>query len=278
MIETTPRRRESNRAGALVVGTDGALRPLAVLAAAALLIAAAGCALLPGQSGSGSRTIRIVSHVVSDGETLETIAADYYGTERAAAYLADVNDVAAGYVPEVGSMVDVPVSENDLVRYERRTEAKILYNEGTLLAEAGDYPKAQEKFAASLRADPRFADAGYNLGVVLLASDDPKRAAAVLEQVLLLTPDDELSVFALGKAYFDDGRFDDALSRFDQAIEMEPGLEEARFARAVTLLKLGERDDGIYALDQYLRLFPDGVWAASARAELAKLAGEAPGR
>jgi tetratricopeptide (TPR) repeat protein len=278
MIDRAPGRRESNRAKARVVGMGGVFRLQAALAAAALLVAAAGCALLPGQSGSGSRTVRIVSHVVSDGETLETIAADYYGTARAAGYLADVNDLTPGYLPEVGSMVDVPVSEADLVRYERRTEAKILYNEGTLLAEAGDYPKAQEKFAASLRADPRFADAGYNLGVVLLASDDPKRAAAVLEQVLLLTPDDELSVFALGKAYFDDGRFDDALSSFDQAIDMEPGLEEARFARAVTLLKLGERDDGIHALDQYLRLFPDGVWADSARAELTRLAAETPGR
>lgn len=253
------------------------VRTFVVLAAASCLAAAGGCAHLPGKSGSGSRTIEIVQHTISRGETIESIAEDYYGTARAKQYLVGVNSLPEGYEPEVGNVIEVPVGEVDLVRHARRTEAKILYNQGTLLAAAGDYAKAQDRFTESLRADPRFADAGYNLGVVLLASGDPGRASAVLEQVLVLRPDDALTRFALGKAYFDSERLDDALASFDTATELDPEMEEARFARAVALLELGHTADAIYALDQYLRLFPDGVWADSARGKLEGLAAEPPG-
>jgi len=245
---------------------------LAAVALIAVLLALSGCALLPSKSGSGAGTVEIVSHTVSTGETLASIADDYYGTPRGAGYLADVNDVGRDFVLEPGMRIDVPVGEEDIERYRRRTEAKILYNRGTMLADAGNYAKAQEELSAALRTDPRFVDAGYNLGVVLLAMGDPERAIVILEQVLKARPGEPLSEFALGKAHFDAGRVSDALEHFDRAVELDPRLEDARFARAVALLELGEREEGIFALDLYLREFPDGTWVDSARAELEKLA------
>jgi tetratricopeptide (TPR) repeat protein len=146
-----------------------------------------------------------------------------------------------------------------------------------MLADAGDYAKAKEEFAAALRADPRFVDAGYNLAVVMLATGEPGRAVVVLEQVLAIRPDDPLFEFALGKAHFDAGRVPVALEHFERAVELDPRLEDARFARAVALLELGRRDEAVLALDMYLREFPDGAWAASARAELTRIAHEAAG-
>jgi tetratricopeptide (TPR) repeat protein len=238
----------------------------------AVLLTLSGCALLPSKSGSGAGTVEIVSHTVSSGETLASIADDYYGTPRAAGYLADVNGIGSDFVPEPGVLIDVPVGDEDIERYRRRTEAKILYNRGTMLADAGDYAKAQEELAAALRIDPRFVDAGYNLGVVLLAMGDPERAVAILEQVLKARPAEPLSEFALGKALFDAGRVSEALEHFNRAVDLDPELEDARFARAVALLELGEREEGVFALDLYLRDFPDGTWVDSARAELEKMA------
>jgi tetratricopeptide (TPR) repeat protein len=209
---------------------------------------------------------------VSSGETLASIADDYYGTERAADYLADVNGIEPDFTPEPGELLDVPVGAEDIERYRRRTEAKILYNRGTVLADAGSYAKAQEEFTAALRADPRFVDAGYNLGVVLLAMGEPERAVVILERVLTARPGEALSEFALGKAHFDAGHVSDALAHFERAVELDPMLEDARFARAVALLELGEREEGIFALDLYLREFPDGAWVESARAELERMA------
>ena len=244
----------------------------ASVALMAVLLTLSGCALLPSKSGSGAGTVEIVSHNVSPGETLASIADDYYGTPRGARYLADVNGIGSDFVLEPGVLIEVPVGEEDIERYRRRTEAKILYNRGTMLADAGDYAKAQEELTAALRTDPRFVDAGYNLGVVLLAMGDPERAVAILEQVLKARPAEPLSEFALGKAHFDAGRVSEALEHFDRAVDLDPKLEDARFARAVALLELGEREEGVFALDLYLREFPDGTWADSARAELEKMA------
>ncbi|MCK4511544.1 hypothetical protein KAW64_07390, partial [bacterium] len=40
----------------------------------AVLLTLSGCALLPSKSGSGVGTVEIVSHTVSSGETLASIA------------------------------------------------------------------------------------------------------------------------------------------------------------------------------------------------------------
>jgi tetratricopeptide (TPR) repeat protein len=228
--------------------------------------------MLPGRSGSGAGTVEIVSHTVSEGETLESIADDYYGTVRAASYLAEVNGVDEGFDPEPGELVEVPVGREDIERYRRRTEAKILYNRATMLADSGDYAKAKEEFRAALKVDPRFVDAGYNLGVVLLARGEAEHAVAILEQVLRIRPDEPLFEFALGKAHFDAGRVGTALDHFERAVELDPALEDARFARGIALLELGEREEAVFALDAYLREFPDGAWADSAREQLEGLA------
>jgi tetratricopeptide (TPR) repeat protein len=252
---------------------------LSLLAALAVgVVFLHGCSLPPGKSGSGLQTVEIVPHAVSEGETLLSIAEDYYGTSRAADYLAEVNDIEPDSPLVPGAVVSVPAGEEDLERYRRRTEAKIYYNRGTTLAEAGDYTGAKEAFTLALRTDPRFVDAGYNLGVVLMALGDPDKAVAVLEQVLVVRPDDPMTEFALGKGLYDIGRTEDALVHFERAEMLDPDLEDATFARAVALLKLGRRDEAVFVLDGYLRRFPDGVWSAQARSELGRMAGEGGGR
>jgi tetratricopeptide (TPR) repeat protein len=216
--------------------------------------------------------------MVAPGETLESIADDYFGTTSAARYLADVNGLNDGLAFAEGVTLEVPVGAEDIERYRRRTEAKILYNRATILADAGDYAKAQEEFSSALKADPSFVDAAYNLGVVLLATGENERAVAILEQAVALRPDDALFEFALGKAHFDAGRPVNALVHFTRAEELDPALEDARFARAVALLATGDRATAVVALDAYLREFPDGAWSAEARAELERLAAQAGGQ
>jgi tetratricopeptide (TPR) repeat protein len=256
----------------------GRLSVSLVLLVAIVSVVLHGCSLPPGRSGSGLRTVEIVPHTVSEGETLSSIAEDYYGSSEASTYLAEVNGVEADAPLPPGAVVSVPAGDEDIERYRRRTEAKIYYNRGTTLAEGGDFTGAKEAFTLALRTDPRFVDAGYNLGVVLMASGDPGRAVAVLEQVLAVRPDDPMTEFALGKGLYDLGRTEEALTHFEHAVTLEPDLEDAVFARAVALLKLGRRDEAVFALDGYLRRFPDGVWSDQARLELERMAGEKEGR
>jgi len=249
------------------------LAPLAL--ACAVLLLAAGCGGPPATTGSGAETIEIVTHVVADGETFASIADDYYGTTDAADFLAGSNGATAWMALDPGALVDVPVGEEDVARYARRTEAKSHYNRGTELAERGELMKATEEFREALRVDPRFVDAGYNLGVVLLMMGEPSAAIAMLEQVLAVRPDDAGIEFALGKAVFDGGDVAGALAHFERALMLEPAHEDAMFSRAVALLDVGREQDGVFALDAYLRRHPNGTWSEVARTRLIELAGEA---
>jgi tetratricopeptide (TPR) repeat protein len=243
-----------------------------VAAALAAVIVAAGCAGIPSRTWNGSVVSQVVSHEVSTGETLATIADDYYGDRDAAAFLARVNRVDRDEGVAPGDLIEVPASREDVARYERRTEAKIHYNRGTLLADRGDLRKAEDEFERALRIDPRFADAGYNLGVVLLMAGESSRAVAIFEQVAAVRPDDAAILYGLGKAYLDQERYEESLQAFQDALAVDPDHEDALFARAVAHLRLGRTEDAVVALDSYLRRFPHGVWADQARAELSAIA------
>ncbi len=251
------------------------MRTTLLLSACAALLAVAGCGGPPTFTGSGAETIEMVTHVVADGESFASLADDYYGTTDAASFLAEANGVAPGFALDRGALVDVPVGEEDVARYARRTEAKSHYNRGTEHAEAGELRKATEEFREALRIDPRFVDAGYNLGVVLLMMGEPSAAVAMLDQVLAVRPNDPDIVFALGKALFDGGDTAGGLAHFEHALTLDPSHEEAMFSRAVALLDVGRLEDGIFALDAYLRRHPSGSWAEVARTRLIELAGEA---
>ena len=247
------------------------VRVTLALALVAALLVAAGCAGLPARTGSDARTVQIIAHEVGPGETLASIADDFYGDSDAATYIRNVNGIPWDSVPDVGALLEIPVGAEDIERYERRTEAKILYNRGTTHAEAGDLERAAEDFRAALRADPRFVDAGYNLGVVLLRSGEPARAAAILEQVVRVREDDPDIEYALGSARLDAGNAVAALASFDETLALDPGHEAARFSKALALLELDRDDEAIFQLDLYLREFPGGEWSRSARETLAIL-------
>ncbi len=245
----------------------------AVSALAAVLIVV-GCAGPPRTTGSGVETVQIVSHPMSEGETIESVADDFYGDRAAAGYLADVNGVSVGTALEPGAVVNVPVGSADIERYQRRTEAKILYNGGTILAGRGALERAEEEFRAALTADPEFFDAGYNLGVVLLEQGRPSAAAAAFEKMSQRHPSDPSVLYGLAKSYFDLGRNEEALAGFERVLSIDPSNEDAHYSRAVTLLALARRDEAIVSFDGHLRRFPEGVWAARVREKLEQLARE----
>ena len=138
----------------------GALRVAAVLVIAFAVFAMAGC----GGARRTSSSDKTYLHRVEQGETLEDIADDYYGDPRRAADLGERNNVTDADI-EVGMVLRVPLSTNDIDRLRTREEARIPYNEGLDLAEHGSYVDAIQQFKEALDIDPDFVDARYNLGV-----------------------------------------------------------------------------------------------------------------
>ncbi len=63
-----------------------------------------------------------------------------------------------------------------------------------------------------------------------------------LKKVLAIDPNDEVAWFGLGKAYMDDGNFQEAASALESCIRVKPSYSAAYLALAQSLHKLGKME------------------------------------
>src|SRR5215510_2689544 len=64
-----------------------------------------------------------------------------------------------------------------------------------------------------------------------------------LKKVLAIDPNDEVAWFGLGKAYIEDGQFEEAVQALQQCVAVKQSYSAAYFALAQSLHKLGRIDD-----------------------------------
>ena len=79
-------------------------------------------------------------------------------------------------------------------------------------------------------------------GLRLLESSDAHAAVVVLERARELEPDKGSIREALARAYFRCGRYREAATEFDRALELDPVNDYAHFGLGLSLLRVGERD------------------------------------
>ena len=71
----------------------------------------------------------------------------------------------------------------------------------------------------------------------------PNARIEPLKQVLAIDPQDEVAWFGLGKAYMEDGNFEEAAKALTQCITVKPGYSAAYFALAQSLHNLGRSQE-----------------------------------
>lgn len=64
-----------------------------------------------------------------------------------------------------------------------------------------------------------------------------------LKNVLAIDPNDEVAWFGLGKAYMDDGNFEEAAKALRQCVTVKPTYSAAYYALAQSLQRLGRLDE-----------------------------------
>lgn len=64
-----------------------------------------------------------------------------------------------------------------------------------------------------------------------------------LKKVLAIDPQDDVAWFGLGKAYMEDGNFEEAAKALRQCVAVKPAYSAAYFALAQSLHKLGRLDE-----------------------------------
>lgn len=213
---------------------------------------------------------KVILHKVREGESLEQIADDYYGDPGRSDIIREFNSLGEGE-PEPGTVIQIPVRQDDLEVIIRRRKAMVPYNRGLLLAGRGEYVEAVGAFQDALAADPTFVDARYNLGITYHKMRSYAKALPHLEEVSRLRPGRAPYLFGLGNCLFHLGRYRRAADAFEEVLSLDPGHLKALYSLAVCYEKIGMKSEARRAWRKYLDLDNESEWAAEARRRLEKL-------
>jgi tetratricopeptide (TPR) repeat protein len=115
---------------------------------------------------------------------------------------------------------------------------------GLALAATGRNAEAIEQYALALRERPGYAAARFNLATALAKAGRVDEAVDNLRRVLTDYPDDAVAKRRLaevltlrGELLFRDGKREEAVAQFDEALKLDPSNEDARKSRVQALGK-----------------------------------------
>jgi predicted Zn-dependent protease len=109
-----------------------------------------------------------------------------------------------------------------------------------LLGMYGEEDLALSKFEAIIKNDPASFLGYYGYGLVLARTGDRKGAITYLKKALEREAFSPEILTALGRVYFQDGQYDEALSTLEGTVRIFPNNPEARFFLGRTQLESGK--------------------------------------
>jgi tetratricopeptide (TPR) repeat protein len=111
-----------------------------------------------------------------------------------------------------------------------------------LLAQNVRLDEAETEYRAAMAADPQNFRAAADLARVYLRNERLEEARALLRDLLKRFPDDALAWADLGKIQDREGRSRDARQSFQNALRLDPSLNQIHYQLAAVYRKLGEQD------------------------------------
>ena len=241
------------------------------------LVLLVAVALLAGSCRKTPQTYKIFAgkegytHMISEGESLEAIAARYYQDTSLGKALGEYNglDPTVPLVP--GTTLLVPFDRSELQQIQTLHEANVLYNKGTMLARTGQYEEAVRYLEGAVADSPANVDAWYNLALVYNKLDKYEMAREVLQKLVNSFPADAAYHYGLGASLRGLEENKDAVTQFKKAVEIDPEYREAQYALALTYQLMGKRKKAAGEWQRYLEIDPDSAWSEEARLNLRQL-------
>lgn len=160
----------------------------------------------------------------------------------------------------------------------------VLMRLGDSYREAKQYDKALDYYQKAIAMDPSNADLHNNMGSIYADTGKIEEAQAEFQKAAELNPAGAGKVYYnLGVVMYNKGKMDEAATALKKSVELDPNFADAYYLEAQALIgkaKLGP--DGkiepvpgtVEALQQYLKLEPNGKWASSAQQTLQLLQGK----
>ncbi len=122
-------------------------------------------------------------------------------------------------------------------------------------------------YTATLQKNPSCWMAHYNLGIVLAEQGKTDQAIDHYQQAVALRSNYAEAHYNLGRLLVEQGQFDDAIAHYERAAAINPADAEAQNNLGVTLFGIGRADDAITHYQKALDIRPD---YAEASCNLAK--------
>ena len=207
----------------------------------------------------------------------------------------------------VAEMTIVLVPSTAATDAAKAKELKTAFDDGVTASRAGRHDEAIEKFKAALALAPSCFDCHFNIGVAYMAKKDDKTAEAAWKQALEVKADYAEALNALSTLYNNQKRFDEAAAmsakaaaasggagnadatfnqgiilwnqgkiaeakaKFEETIAMNASHADAHYQLGMALLNEGKLPEAVGAFESYLKLAPDGQYAATAKSMIAQL-------
>lgn len=127
------------------------------------------------------------------------------------------------------------------------------FDKGLALEET-DAKTAQSAYERAVALEPDFVAAWINLGRLLHAHHDEKKAELVYRRGLQECGADPVLMFNLGVVLEDLGRIDDAIEAYQSALSEDPNMADGHFNLARLYEAQGKEQHAIRHLGQYRRL------------------------
>jgi len=121
----------------------------------------------------------------------------------------------------------------------------------------GDLDAAIDSYKQALKIKPDYADAYYNMGIVLRAKGDLDAAIDSYKQALKIKPDYADAYYNMGYALKDKGELDAAINSYKQALKIKPDYADAYYNMGIVLRAKGDLDAAIDSYNQALKIKPD---------------------
>jgi len=164
--------------------------------------------------------------------------------------------------------------------YPQFVEARLKL--GTAYMDLGQWDKAEHALSATIEADPKAFNALFALSEIYLRQNKLGEAEKVLVQGLAIQDQSYLGHLNLARVYWERARAEKDLVQAKPALEksynevkraltLKPDLAGAHLLKGNLLLRVSRTTDAVNEFGEYLRLEPNGPFAAETRALMEKI-------
>jgi tetratricopeptide (TPR) repeat protein len=137
------------------------------------------------------------------------------------------------------------------------SDAYFLDQVGRAYEEAGLRGLALKVYQESIRLDPQFPGARYNLGRMFLEAGDLEQGIAEMQEAIRLHQDFPEAHQALGMAYTEQGRVEEAIVQLKHALAVDPHLTVVRNHLGRLYLAQGRLEEAIQTFRVLIEAAPD---------------------